>query len=51
MLDGDPDALRRTFASVERECCACDAGRGHDLCGETIESWGSELDLPDQRRW
>ena len=51
MLAGDPDALRRTFASVERECLAYDADREHGLCRDTIESWGSELDLLHQRRW
>ena len=43
VLDGDPDALRRTFAVVEREARRHDVRRGHRRCSDTIDAWGDEL--------
>ena len=43
MLIGDPAALRRTFAVVDREVRAWDAAHGTAVCGDGMESWGDEL--------
>lgn len=43
MLVGDPDALRRTFVVVDREVRAWDAAHDTTVCGDTIDSWESEL--------
>ena len=36
-LAGDPDAIRRAFAIVEREARAWDVA--HDICGDVVDSW------------
>jgi len=43
MLTGDPAALRRTFAVVDREVRAWDAAHGTTVCGDDMDSWGDEL--------
>lgn len=43
MLTGDPAALRRAFAVVDREVRAWDAAHGTTVCGDGMESWGDEL--------
>jgi hypothetical protein len=44
-LDGDPAAIRETFARVEACCAAYDVARGHDRTREIIGAWGDELAL------
>jgi predicted nucleotidyltransferase len=44
-LDGDPAAIRETFARVEVCCATYDAARGHHRMRETIDAWGDELGL------
>ncbi|MBA3309309.1 MAG: nucleotidyltransferase domain-containing protein [Nocardioidaceae bacterium] len=44
-LDGDPAAIRETFARVKAGCAAYDAARGHDRTREIIDGWGDELVL------
>lgn len=44
-LDGDPAAIRATFARVKACCAAYDAARGHDRTHEIIDDWGDELAL------
>jgi nucleotidyltransferase-like protein len=46
MLAGDPAALRRTFAVVEREVRAWDAAHATTVCGDLVDEWASE-DLLD----
>lgn len=43
MLTGDPAALRRTFAVVDREVRVWDAAHGTTVCGDGRDSWGDEL--------
>ncbi|MGI8522613.1 MAG: nucleotidyltransferase domain-containing protein [Nocardioides sp.] len=43
MLAGDPAALRRTFAVVDREVRAWDAAHGSTVCGDLIDDWRDEL--------
>lgn len=43
MLAGDPPALRRTFAVVDREVRAWDAAHGTTVCGDMVDDWGGEL--------
>jgi hypothetical protein len=45
MLAGDPAALRRTFAVVDREVRAWDLAHGTSVCGNLVDAWGSELPL------
>lgn len=45
ILAGDPDAIRRTFAVVDREVRAWDAAHDTTVCGDKIDSWGDELAL------
>jgi hypothetical protein len=45
MLTGDPAALRRTFAVVDREARAWDAAHGTTVCGDLVDDWGAELDV------
>ena len=45
MLAGDPAALRRTFAVVDREVRAWDAAHGTTVCGDLVDEWGPELAL------
>lgn len=42
-LDGDPAAVRETFARVETCCAAYDAARGHHPLCQVIDGWGDEL--------
>ncbi|MFD0483678.1 hypothetical protein ACFQ46_13830 [Kineococcus sp. GCM10028916] len=42
-LDGDPTALRDTFARVEAGCAVYDAAQGHDRTREIIDDWGEGL--------
>jgi hypothetical protein len=42
-LAGDPDAVRRTFAVVDREVRAWDAAHGTTVCGDLVDAWGDEL--------
>ncbi len=44
-LDGDPAAIRETFARVKTGCGAYDAARGNDRTREIIDGWGDELML------
>ena len=44
-LDGEPAAVRETFARVEACCAAYDATRRHDLTHTIISAWGDELVL------
>lgn len=44
-LDGDPHAIRATFARVRATCAAYDEARGTRALGEKIDSWGDELEL------
>lgn len=43
ILTGDPAALRRVFAVVDREARAWDAAHGTTVCGDILDSWGDEL--------
>jgi hypothetical protein len=43
LLVGDPAALRRTFAVVDREVRAWDAAHATTVCGDTIDGWAAEL--------
>jgi len=45
ILAGDPGAIRRTFAVVDREVRAWDAAHDTTVCGDDIDSWGDELAL------
>ena len=45
ILAGDPAALRRTFAVVDREVRAWDSTHATTVCGDTLDSWGEELAL------
>jgi hypothetical protein len=45
MLAGDPAALRRTFAVVDREVRAWDAAHGTTVCGDLVDAWASELEI------
>jgi hypothetical protein len=45
MLAGDPVAIRRTFAVVDREVRAWDAVHETTACGDDMDSWGDELAL------
>ena len=45
MLAGDPAALRRTFAVVDREVRAWDAAHDTTVCGDLVDDWGPELAL------
>jgi len=42
-LDGDPTAVRETFARVRPACAAHDARRGHTRATDMVEGWGTEL--------
>jgi len=42
-LDGDPDAVRRSFAHVRRLCASYDELAGHTRATDTISGWGPEL--------
>lgn len=44
-LDGDPSAVRETFARVRTCAASYDAGRGHDRTTAMIAGWGAELAL------
>jgi len=45
MLAGDPAALRRTFAVVDREVRAWDAAHATTVCGDLVDEWASELEI------
>jgi hypothetical protein len=45
ILAGDADAIRRTFAVVDREVRAWDMTHETTVCGDVVDSWGDELDL------
>ncbi len=45
MLAGDPAALRRTFAVVDREVRAWDAAHDTTVCGDLVDDWGAELEV------
>jgi len=45
MLAGEPAALRRTFAVVDREVRVWDAAHGTTVCGDLLDSWGPELEI------
>jgi len=52
MLAGDPAALRRTFAVVDRQVRAWDAAHGTTVCGDLLDDWGPELAVFRSReRW
>ena len=42
-LDGDPTAIRTTFARVDSQCRAFDERRERPLLGPIIDSWGEQL--------
>ena len=42
-VDGDPAAIRETFALVVAECDRYDARRGHTKTRDMVDSWGDEL--------
>jgi len=44
-LDGEPAAIRKTFARVEACCAAYDEARGHDRTRDIIGAWGDDLVL------
>ncbi|MBD3914866.1 hypothetical protein [Nocardioides hwasunensis] len=44
-LDGDPAAIRATFARVEDACATFDSARGEPLLAPIVEGWGDELSL------
>lgn len=46
MLAGDPEALRRSFAIVDREVRAWDAAQDTSVCGDMVDSWDHELMIP-----
>jgi predicted nucleotidyltransferase len=43
MLAGDPAAIRRTFAVVDREVRTWDLVHGTTVCGDLVDEWGPEL--------
>src|SRR5215203_3768177 len=43
MLAGDPAALRRTFAVVDREVRSWDAAHGTTVCGDLLDDWAPEV--------
>lgn len=43
-IDGDPAAIRETFALVVADCERHDARRGHRRMMEIVDDWGVELD-------
>jgi hypothetical protein len=45
MLVADADALRRTFAVVDREVRAWDAAHVTTVCGEIVDEWADELEI------
>ena len=45
MLVGDPAAVRRTFAVVDREVRAWDAAHATTVCGDLVDEWGTELEI------
>lgn len=45
LLDGDPAAVRESFALVRPACAAHDERRGHTRTTATIDGWGPELAL------
>jgi len=45
MLAGDPAAIRRTFAVVDREVRAWDAAHDTTVCGDLVDDWGAELEV------
>lgn len=42
IVAGDPGALRRTFAVVDREVRAWDDAHDTTVCGDIMDSWGDE---------
>lgn len=47
-LEGDPGAIRETFALVAAECDRYDARRGHSRTRDMVDSWGVELAFFEQ---
>jgi hypothetical protein len=45
ILAGDPAAIRRSFAVVDREVRVWDAAHDTTVCGDGINAWGDELAL------
>jgi hypothetical protein len=45
ILAGDPAALRRTFAVVDREVRAWDTAHDTTVCGDLVDEWGDELQV------
>jgi hypothetical protein len=43
IVDGDPAAIRRTFAVINREVRAWDVAHDTTACGDDMDSWGDEL--------
>jgi hypothetical protein len=48
-LDGDPAAIRETFAIVAAECDRHDARRGHSKTRDMVDGWGDELAYFERR--
>jgi len=44
-LDGDPAAIRETFARVEACCAAHDRAAGHDRTRQVVDGWADHLPL------
>jgi hypothetical protein len=42
-LDGDPAAIRETFALVDAQCTRYDAERGHTRTRDMVDGWGDGL--------
>ncbi|MGN6574723.1 MAG: nucleotidyltransferase domain-containing protein [Nocardioides sp.] len=45
ILAGDADAIRRTFAVIDREVRAWDVAHDTSVCGDVVDAWGDELAL------
>src|SRR5262249_28780945 len=45
IMAGDPDAVRRSVAVVNREVRVWDAAHDTTVCADVIDSWGDELAL------
>ncbi len=44
-LDGDPDAIRETFAEVESLCAVFDSERPSPVLRPVMDGWGRELEI------
>ena len=44
-MDGDPAALRETYARVRERCLAHDAASGSTVLQDVVDDWGVELEI------